>query len=84
MKENIYAIVDRESGIALKPFIIQRNDVAPVREFEDLCTNKETMFNKHAGDFELMHLGEVDLETLEIIGLTPRTVARAIDLIDKE
>lgn len=83
MTENIYCIYDKEAGISLKPFLIHRNDVAPVREFEEVATNKDSVLYKHAGDFDLMQIGQINLETMEIQQVEPRLVARGIDLIDK-
>lgn len=84
MNETIYAIYDKESGIALKPFIIARNDVAPVREFHTIANNPETIIHQHAKDFELIAVGQVNLETLALEGIVHRTVAQALDMQSKK
>lgn len=80
MLENIYALYDRESGITLKPLLIDRNDVAPVRQITDLANNKDSIINKHAKDFQLVHIGTIDIETLAITAVARRVVANAADL----
>lgn len=84
MKENLYMVYDNESQIGLKPIVISKNDVGPVREIQEVVNDEKSLLHKHAGDFELLHIGEIDLETLII---TPaehphRTVARLYDLLD--
>lgn len=81
MIENLYVLYDREAKIALKPIIIERNDVVPVRMLTDLTNKPDTIVNKHTEDFSLIHIGEIDLETLEIKAYdVARTVVLAKDL----
>lgn len=82
VNENIYCIYDTQSQIALKPFMIHRNDVAPLREFQEIARNKDSLIAKHAKDFQLIQIGIVDLITLEVTVITPRQVATALDLIE--
>lgn len=82
MIENLYILYDKNAKIGLKPLLVHRNDVSPVREIEEVTANKETLIHKHAGDFQLLHVGTIDLETLQVSGLEPRVVAEAIDLLD--
>ena len=85
MIENIYCIYDNNAGIALKPFSIHRNDVAPCREVTEVANNKDSIIHKHAADFELLHVATIDLVTLEVTGLpAARRVMRCIDSIDTE
>jgi hypothetical protein len=83
MDEYIYIIFDKNAGIGLKPLIVSRNHVAPLREVQDLCNNKETLLYKHAGDFQLVKIGVLNLETLEIIRHTPEVIANCIDLVEQ-
>lgn len=68
MRVNIYAIRDKAAGIYLTPFIINRNDVTPIREFQSIVNNPESIMNQHAADFELHNIGTVDLEEGNIAG----------------
>lgn len=82
MIENVYCIYDKQTNMALKPFFIHRNDVAPVRELEDIVSNKDSIIHKHAGDFDLIHIGTVNLETMELDKQPPRLVVHCLDLLD--
>lgn len=81
MTENIYALYDHEAGITLKPLMIDRNDVAPVRQITDLTNNKESIIHRHAAHFSLVHIGTIDIESLELQPMAPRTVANCKDLL---
>lgn len=81
MIETIYCIYDKEAGIALKPFLIHRNDVAPVREFQEVAQKEGTPIHNHASEFQLIAVAVIDLETLEVSPTERRLVATAIDLI---
>lgn len=66
MKENVYCIYDTASKLAIKPFMVERNDVVPIRTLQQLVNEKTTIFHKHAMEFELIHIAELDTETLEV------------------
>lgn len=81
MIENIYVIYDMKAKIALKPFMIERNDVVPIRQFGELVNNEQTILHKHPGDFELVQIGHVDLETLLMDGMDDRLVANGLEFV---
>lgn len=82
MRENIYALYDTAAQMTLKPLIISTNDVMPLREVQAIAENRDTVISKHAGDFELLQIGTIDLAAAHIERLdTPRHVANIIDLI---
>lgn len=84
MIENIYVLFDLGSGIALKPAMIDRNDVAPLRVLGDTAQNPESLVSKHPNEFQLIHVGTIDLETLTVQALQhPRVVATASDMLPK-
>lgn len=80
MRENLYVIYDKKAGIALKPVIVDRNDVQPVRGLSDLVNKDGNMLNHNPDDFDLVQIGSIDLETLEVQQETMRIVALASDL----
>jgi hypothetical protein len=84
VKENIYCLYDKKSQIALKPFLVHRNDVAPLRETQDVVANKDTVIHKHPQDFDLICVGEIDLESLEVTGHSPRLIAQCKDMVDEQ
>lgn len=79
MKENVYVLYDRNAGIALKPAMIERNDVIPIRQITDLAKNEQSIINRHPEDFQIVHIATFDLETLEIQAVIPRVVIIAND-----
>lgn len=82
MRENIYVIYDTKAGIAIKPPMVERNDVAPVRMLTEVARRPEGVISQNPAEFQLIHVGEMDLETLEIFPLPePRLVAIAAQLI---
>lgn len=84
MIENIYVMFDKGANIALKPLIVQRNDVIPVRELGELVNNSETIIHKHPQDFQIIHIGSIDLENLVVEQCEPRIVAVGLDLLPKK
>lgn len=86
MQENIYVIYDTGTGIALKPPMVDKNDVQPIRVLTDtiLQAGTNNVIANHRKDFQLIHIGTLDLETLEINKVEPRLVAQAIDLVPYE
>lgn len=80
MNENIYAVYDLRAHIILKPVIIERNDVTPVRQFTELTNNKDTLFYKNPEDFHIMQIGTINLETGEVTQTDFRIVANASEL----
>lgn len=84
MKHILYAIRDQGAGYYTTPIMVNRNDITPLREFQALATNPESIVNKHAAEFELHAIGEIDLETGEIFPLAKaRTIASALDFQQK-
>lgn len=81
MIENIYIIYDRAAGIALKPPLIHRNDVAPVRELQQIANDPNSIINKHAHEYELIQIGTLNVITLDLTQTEERIVVRADELI---
>lgn len=80
MKETVYVLYDNEAQLGLKPFIISKNDVVPIRELQELANDDKSIVSKHPTSFQLVAVAEIDLETLEVTALTPRVVTIAVDL----
>lgn len=84
MREFIYVLFDKNAGIALKPVLVHRNDVAPIREVEEIANNSESIIAKHAADFELIRIATIDLETLEVEMIERAVVTTALDVQHKK
>jgi hypothetical protein len=81
MKEHIYVLYDKGAQMALKPFMVSRNDTVPVRELAEITANKDTPMHKHASEFELVQVATIDMETMHVEKTELRIVARCIDLL---
>lgn len=81
MQENIYVMFDIGSGIALKPLMVERNDVAPIRVLSETARNEQSLVNKFPQDFQLVHVGTINLETLEVAGMPSRVVATGLEVL---
>lgn len=84
MKENIYVIFDRVANVAIKPPMVERNDVVPIRSLTQAALNNDSIIAKYPKEFELIQIGTLDMETLEVTQQEPRLVAVAVDLLPKE
>jgi len=71
---NLYSLYDRKAGYYL-PIFQRRTDAEAVREFTEAVTMSEGPISKYPSDFELCELGQMDLDTGEII---PAKNARVI------
>lgn len=80
MIEGIYVLFDIKAGIALKPLMVERNDVVPIRNLTDLTNDPNTIIARNPEDFAVIHIGAINLETLAIEGDQPRTIARATEV----
>lgn len=67
MKNPMYTIRDRKSGIYGTPFVAP-NDACAEREFKAFCNLPNNIYI--AEDCELYKVGTVDNETGEVVGLT--------------
>lgn len=82
MWENLYSLRDTRAEITLKPLILERNDVVPVRQFKQLVNDEKSMLYKHAAEYDLVQIGRVNIETLETEPVDLRVVANGKDLQD--
>lgn len=83
MLETIYVLWDNEAKLALKPLIISKNDVQPIRDVTDVVNNKDSQINRTASSYQLLAIGTIDLESLEISADETRLVAECADLLQQ-
>lgn len=62
---NIYAAYDRKAQYYL-PIFQTRSDAEAVRSFTDAVVSSDTNVAKYPADFDLIRLGEIDMETGQI------------------
>lgn len=63
---NLYSIYDRKAGYYL-PIFQRRTDADAIREFTEVVTMGDGPISKYPSDFELCDLGQMDLDTGEIL-----------------
>lgn len=61
-KNSIYSIYDRKAQYYLPPFTV-RSDADAERAFMEAVTMSETPISQYPADFDLVHLGTIDLDT---------------------
>lgn len=59
MELGVYAVLDEKAGAYMSPFFMPTRGMA-IRAFTDTCMAPDSMFNKHPGDYTLVHLAEWD------------------------
>ena len=62
LKFAVVAVKDLQSD-GYGPIYTERNPAIAIRNFSDLCQNKEHPFNKHPKDYALFLIGEYNPET---------------------
>lgn len=81
MIKKLYSVYDKKAQSTLQVFELP-NDLVAIRDFSQICTNKESQIAKFAEDYSLMCLGELNTETGVIVS-DVRVVAQAKDYISE-
>lgn len=81
MIKKLYSIYDKKAQSTLQVFELP-NDLVAIRDFSQICTNKESQIAKFAEDYSLMCLGELNTET-GVIASDVRVVAQAKDYVSE-
>lgn len=82
MIKKIFAVYDKKAKTELAIFE-QPNELVAIRDFSQACNNKESMLKKFPDDYELMCLGTINTETLEIAPEV-KSIAQAKDYVNAE
>jgi len=81
MEQQVYGIYDVKAGEYSRP-VFYANDAQAIREWSDVCKEKNTMFFKHPGDFVMHCLGTFDTKSGKFEALKqPRHIAAASDFV---
>lgn len=71
----LYQIYDKIAEAVVGP-IMSANRAAPIiRSFYELLADERRELNKHAADYDLLHIATQDEETGEILAFRPETTA---------
>lgn len=69
-KTRLYQLFDTKAHSAAGPIMAAKRDAVVIREFHQVLGTPNTLPGMHPEDFQLMHIGEQDEETLRIEPLT--------------
>ncbi len=80
MKTNIYAIFDTASGCYLKT-IFARADGEIMREFQNMCSDKEHPCGQHPEDYSLFRLGNFEDQTGKLSDEDNECLATGLEMV---
>lgn len=76
----MFSVYDAKAEAFGQPFYAA-NKGAGIRTFSDACADPNSMLNKHRSDFSLFHVGEFDIASGQVVGLTaPVQVITALEI----
>lgn len=74
-KQLLFQLYDRNAESIAGPIMLERKEGPAIRLFHSLLADKNTTPGQHPDDFELMLVGEQDMDTGVVTGCTPRIIA---------
>lgn len=75
----IYCVHDVNVGYNAP--VIQENDAVAMRNFENVCSDKSSVWYTHCADFSLVCIGTFNSDTAEISCTPPEKVCSASDFV---
>lgn len=73
--KGIYAVRDLVSESIVSGLILEANDAPAIRSFHDALSNPQSAMATHPKDYVLQDLGEINMDTGVVVGITPLTIA---------
>jgi len=80
MKHNIYSIFDTASGIYQRP-IFSRADGEIMREFQNICVDREHPCGMHPEDYSLIRVGTFDDQNGFLTDDSNETLATGLEMV---
>ena len=80
MVKNLYSILDVNVGYGMP--LVQDNDAVAMRNFENVCCDRSSVFATHSADFSLWCIGTFDTGTGELESLPARKICSAYDFVN--
>ncbi len=80
MKTNIYSIYDTASATYQKP-IFSRADGEIMREFQNICVDKEHPCGQHPEDYSLIRIGNFNDQTGLVINEDNECLATGLEMV---
>ena len=80
MKQFVYAVFDRASGVYDRPFVGQ-GDGAVMRSFGDIAVSADHPIGQHPEDYTLFRIGTYDDNSGELLGCPAEKVVGAVEMV---
>lgn len=84
VRKGIYAVRDLVSENIVSGLIMEGTDAPAIRSFHDALAQPGSQLASHPKDYVLLDLGEIDLETGVIIGVTPIIIATGASWLESQ
>lgn len=75
MLKNLYTVQDIVGNQLVGGIIQEIHDAPAIRAFYDALRAENSMLAQHPADFNLLQVGNIDIETGDIVPTTPKIVA---------
>nr|QJB18817.1 MAG: nonstructural protein [Microvirus sp.] len=63
MRKNLYMVYDLVAETLIGSVILELTDAPAIRAFHDALRTKESLLAQHPADYQLVSLGELNMET---------------------
>lgn len=81
MVKTLYSILDVNVGFGMP--IVQDNDAVAMRNFENACCDKSSVYATHSSDFSLWAIGTYDTDSGELESIPQRKICSAYDFVNR-
>lgn len=79
----VYSLFDRKMK-EYGSLVLGSNDASTVRALKEMLMGSQSTVSKYPGDYDLMCLGDFDVENGDIVGETPRLVVNCQEVLNAE
>lgn len=84
VRKGLYAVRDVVSQSVVSGIIMEMTDAPAIRAFHDALATPESPMGKHPADYVLVDLGEINMDTGLIIGVSPITIATGASWLESQ
>lgn len=81
MIKKLYSILDVNLGFGMP--LVQDNDAVAMRNFENACSDKSSVFSTHSSDFSLWLVGTFDTDTGIVESCPQEKICSAYDFVSR-
>lgn len=81
-KMKIFTVLDVKAESYGLPFFSRTFETA-IRDVKTAANTEGNKLETHPEDYTLWYVGEFDVESAELVAVTPNQIARCMDLVEK-